>query len=243
MTIKVGVVGATGRTGSQVLLAIQDFPQFSAEAGLVSPGSRSLGVEAYGVTYTDRLEALSTCSVVIEFASADRTADVALFCSERKIPLLIGTTGHSTEQRASIAGTSSGIPVLWAPNTSLGVFALRAASRVVQEILGADFDARVLDIHHSRKKDAPSGTAKQILATVGLESSVSEGPQSPVAALRGGDEPGHHTVYFLGRGERLELTHIVHDRLTFGRGALRLAERLILMAPGAYTVDDLYSRK
>lgn len=245
MTLKLGVVGASGKTGSEVVRAVSDFSDFALHVVIVSPASKFIGVACGTTVYESDPDRLLTCDVVVEFASPAVTLKVlgALLQSAKPIPLLIATTGHSSQQMEEIALAAKKIPILLAPNTSLGVYALRAASRLVQSILGSNFDARVLDLHHHRKRDAPSGTARHIASDLelDLEELVEGAPK--VVSLRGGDEPGHHSVYFLGNGERLELSHVVHNRATFGVGALHLSLLLSSKPAGLYSVDDLLSRK
>jgi 4-hydroxy-tetrahydrodipicolinate reductase len=141
------------------------------------------------------------------------------------------------------------VPVCVAPNTSLAATALKMAARYLQGILGASFDIEVMEIHHRMKRDAPSGTALNVIS--GLTSSKDavvfgrEGLRQPgeigVVSLRGGDVPGDHTVYFLGEGERIELTQRAQNRSIFGIGAVTLVERLVSRPPGLYRAEDLLS--
>lgn len=243
-SVRVGIVGASGRTGSNIIAVLEEFPQFTLGAAIVSPESTKSGQEIAGGRYTADLRSLRGCDVVIDFSTPLRTPDVAAICAAGSIPLVVGTTGFSAEGVSRLTAFAASCPILIAPNTSLGIFVLRAACQMAQDILGADFDVRVLDIHHGKKRDAPSGTARLLAADLGLSIAENGGANCPqVAVLRGGDEPGHHSVYFLGSGDRLEFSHVVHDRRTFARGALRLALRLPGMPNGVYSVDDLYSRK
>jgi 4-hydroxy-tetrahydrodipicolinate reductase len=168
---------------------------------------------------------------------------------------VIGTTGHSNEERASIDETSKSLPVVLSPNFSVGVNALFWLTRKAAEMLGDDFDLEITEAHHRLKKDAPSGTAKklaEILCEVrkldyaknvahGREGLIGERPGKEIGvhSIRGGDVVGDHTVMFAGRGERFELTHQASSRETFASGALRAAHWVVGKSPDLYSMADV----
>jgi 4-hydroxy-tetrahydrodipicolinate reductase len=246
---RIGVVGATGRTGSKVVEALESSKTATLAAAIASPTSRQQGREIgeRRVQVSSDLAKLSGSDAVIEFSTPEVSMAVVESCVSLKLPLLIATTGHTPEQAKRIETAAHQIPILVAPNTSLGAALLAIAVEQVKELAGGVFDIEVMEIHHRMKRDAPSGTARALAAAA-----ISEG-QSPVfgreglrqqeeigvVSLRGGDVPGDHTVYFLGEGERLELSHKVHDRRVFGAGAVALVERLIGCSPGLYSVRRL----
>jgi 4-hydroxy-tetrahydrodipicolinate reductase len=173
--------------------------------------------------------------------------------------MVIGTTGHSDEGRARIAGFTSQIPVVLSSNFSTGVNALFWLTRKAAEILGPNFDLEVVEMHHRLKRDAPSGTAKtlaEILADVrhqqlervvrhGRSGSVGERTATEIGvhSLRGGDVVGDHTVVLAASGERVELTHKASSRDTFANGALRASLWVVKQKPGLYDMQDVLGLK
>jgi 4-hydroxy-tetrahydrodipicolinate reductase len=243
-----------------VLKVLSEFPQFSLKAALVSPGSKALGGKASAgesrvLFSSDMSKAAAECDGFIDFSTPRSSLALARECAGSGKPLVVATTGFSAEERAELSRLSSRMPLLVASNTSLGVFVLMEACLVAQKLLGADFDTEVFEVHHRKKKDAPSGTALTLadgLARAGTleirrDRSSAAGARGErevgLASLRGGDVVGDHTVFFLGKAERLELTHRVSDRSVFARGALNLLSRLVKMPAGQHTVRDLYSRE
>ena len=152
-----------------------------------------------------------------------------------QVPLVIGTTGHSAEQRNRIEKAARLVPVVLASNFSIGVNALFALTRRAAEILGNEFDRKIIETHHRMKKDAPSGTAKTI-AEILREDGAGE---IPIQSVREGEIVGEHTVIFAGPGERLELTHHAESRAIFARGALRAARWIVDQPPGLYSMQDV----
>jgi 4-hydroxy-tetrahydrodipicolinate reductase len=150
---------------------------------------------------------------------------------------------------SAIQSLAANIPIVIAPNTSLGAAAISVLSEVAKQMLGDSFDIEVLEIHHRAKKDAPSGTAKAIVEPLSGDAEVvfgRGGLRKPgeigVVSLRGGDVAGEHTVYFLGQGERIELSHRVTSREVFGRGAVYLANKARSLQPGVYSARDLLAQ-
>lgn len=203
----------------------------------------------------DAASAIAECEAVIDFSFHEVTPDIATLAAEHGLPLVIGTTGHSAEERSAIMATVSGkIPVVWAGNYSVGVNTLNYLTRKAASILGNHYEAEVMEMHHHDKKDAPSGTAVRLIeilkeayslsdedVTHGREGQVGKRPAREIGvhALRGGDIVGEHTVYFVGEGERIELTHKASDRKIFAQGALRAAHWSAGMAPGIYNMEDV----
>ena len=197
--------------------------------------------------------------VVIDFSSHQATPAVASLCAAHQKAMVIGTTGHSNEDRSQIVRFSDRIPMVISSNFSTGVNALFWLTRKAAEILGPNFDLEILEMHHRLKRDAPSGTANtlaEILAEVrnqqvdrvvrhGRSGIVGErtGAEIGVHSLRGGDVVGDHTVIFAHPGERLELTHKASSRETFADGALRAAEWVVKQRPGVYDMQDVLGLK
>jgi len=207
----------------------------------------------------DLAAALSACDAVIDFTHADSTVAVAQACAAAGKILVIGTTGHNDADRARISEISKRIPVVFAPNFSVGVNTLFWLVRKATEILGPDFDLEVVEMHHRLKKDSPSGTARrlaEILAEVreldydknvmhGREGMVGERQKTEIGmhAVRGGDVVGDHTVIYANVGERVELTHKASSRDTFAKGALRAARWAQGQKPGLYDMQDVLGLK
>jgi 4-hydroxy-tetrahydrodipicolinate reductase len=197
--------------------------------------------------------------VVIDFSSHQATAAIARICAEHRKAMVIGTTGHSNEDRLQFTGLSSQIPMVLSSNFSTGVNALFWLTRKAAEILGSEFDLEVVEMHHRLKRDAPSGTARtlaEILAEVrkqqlekvvrhGREGIVGERTSTEIGmhSVRGGDVVGDHTVIFAGLGERVELSHKASSRETFANGALRAAQWVANREPGLYDMQDVLGLK
>ncbi|MFZ1221346.1 MAG: 4-hydroxy-tetrahydrodipicolinate reductase [Chthoniobacterales bacterium] len=238
--VRVLLIGAKGRMGQAIAAAAAN-----AQAEIVAGLDLGEDIEPH----------ISNCDVVIDFSHPNASSGLSRACREAMKPAVIGTTGHSKEERDSIEALAQSVPVVLSPNFSIGVNALFWLTRKAAEMLGPDFDLEVLEMHHRLKKDAPSGTAKkltEILAEVrqldyetnvahGREGLVGERPaaQIGVHSIRGGDVVGDHTVTFAGRGERLELIHKASSRDTFAAGALRAAHWVIGKPAGLYSMEDV----
>lgn len=206
----------------------------------------------------DLAAGLARCAVIVDFSSHQATRSVLELAVAHNKPVVLGTTGHSAEERKHLLALAARIPCVWAGNFSVGVNLLFALTRRAAGVLGADYDAEVIEMHHRFKKDAPSGTAARLLEIIleerqltatalrhGREGIVGERTSSEVGihALRGGDVVGDHTVLFAALGERLELTHKASDRGIFARGALRAAQWVVTQKPGVYDMQDVLGLK
>jgi 4-hydroxy-tetrahydrodipicolinate reductase len=149
--------------------------------------------------------------------------------------VVIGTTGHSSEQSKLIEKTTQTLPIVFASNFSVGVNALFALTRRAAEILGSEFEPQIVETHHTKKKDSPSGTAK----TLGEILKHQLKTEIPIESIREGDVVGEHTVTFVGPSERIELTHRAGSREIFGSGALRAAQWVVGRRPGLYSMQDV----
>jgi len=233
--------GAKGRMGKALVACAAEDPELTVSAE-VDAGD-------------DFPAALQVSDAVIDFTHAPATAGVAEACAAAGKTLVIGTTGHTDEDRTRIAACAKIIPIVFAPNFSVGVNTLFWLTRKAAEILGPDFDLEVVEMHHRLKKDSPSGTARrlaEILAEVrglsyekdvlhGREGMIGERTRTEIGmhAIRGGDVVGDHTVIFANNGERLELTHKASSRDTFAKGALRAAKWARTQPPGHYDMQDV----
>lgn len=228
---------------------------------LLNCAARITGLEVVGaVDQGDDLGALiGKADVVIDFSFHSATPGVARLCAQHKKAVVIGTTGHSAQEKAGILALKTQIPMVIATNFSTGVNTLFWLTRKAAEILGPAFDLEVIEMHHRLKKDAPSGTATtllEILADVRklqLEQALRHGRKGitgertsaeiGIHAIRGGDVVGDHTVIFATNGERVELTHKASSRDTFANGALRAAQWLVKQTPGLYDMQDVLGLK
>lgn len=240
MPLKILLNGSKGRMG----LAIADCAQAN-DASIAA--ACDAGDNASTV--------IGACEAVIDFSFHEVTPGIAALAAEHKLPLVIGTTGHTTKERSDIlAAVENKIPVVWAGNYSVGVNTLNFLTRKAAGILGKKYEPELIEMHHHHKKDAPSGTAERLLeilkdayaykdenVTHGREGLTGARPQKEIGvhAVRGGDIVGEHTVYFIGEGERIELTHKASDRKIFAQGAVRAAHWAVGKAPGIYNMEDV----
>jgi 4-hydroxy-tetrahydrodipicolinate reductase len=258
----VTVCGATGATGHVVVQRIVADPALALAGALAAPDDPAQGSELTpGVNVTaDPAIALRGADVLVDFSTPEALAAVLDVLELRPIPLVVGTTGLPETMRARLDTLAVVVPVLMAPNMSIGVQLLRRLVRLAAAAAGPDWDVEIVELHHRRKVDAPSGTALALAADVagalGLDPATAlesgrHGTTGPrldgligVQALRGGDVVGEHTVMLLGQGERLEIIHRATDRGTFAAGALRAARWLCAPGrpPGRYTIDDVLAR-
>lgn len=264
MTTRIGITGAAGRMGRQLVETVLQHPDLELAAAVDRPGSSFLGADAgelagrgnIGVTITDSLaDVLPALDVLIDFTLPEATVENARLCREHGVRMVIGTTGLTAEQRREVEASSSEVGVVFAANYSAGVTLSLKLMDMAARALGDDFDVEVVEAHHRHKIDAPSGTALrmgEVLANAlgrNLEECAVYGRQGRTGerdsrtigfeTIRGGDVVGDHTVMFLGQGERLEITHRASSRMTFARGAVRSAAWVADRKPGLYDMEDV----
>jgi 4-hydroxy-tetrahydrodipicolinate reductase len=220
------------------------------DAGSVAGGS------PLGISITDSLEqALADASTLIDFTWPEMTMANLETCVRLNKRLVIGTTGLSPDQKEKIRLAGEKIPVVFAPNMSIGVNVCLRILKDLTRILGSDFETEIVELHHNKKKDAPSGTALRmgevIAEAAGKDFGANAvccrhgmiGERNPgeigLQTVRGGDIVGEHTVYFIANGERIELTHRAMTRDMFARGAVRAAIWLADKEPGLYDMQDV----
>jgi len=221
--VRVLLIGAAGRMGQTMSDLAKDDPKIDI-------------VERCDLG--DPIEpAMRNCDVAVDFSHPGAITEICHAALQHRKPLVIGTTGHSTEQCDTIEETAQSLPIVFASNFSIGVNVLFWLTRKAAEKLGGDFDGAIVETHHKMKKDAPSGTAKT-LAEV-LKATKKTQREIPIQSIREGDVVGEHTVIFSGPGERLELTHRAASREIFAQGALRAAEWIISQSPGLYLMQDV----
>ena len=259
--VRMALYGATGRMGQGLIRAIHDSTDYTLVAAVASPGSPLLGADAgtsaglpspLGLALcADVADGLDQADVAIDFSVAGAVERHLEACAVAGVGLVIGTTGLSAETLIAVEEASLQIPVLVAANTSLGINLLAQLIEKTAALLPRDYDIEIFEAHHRYKVDAPSGTALQLGSAAArgrgetLESADLDRrgarPAGSIgfSVLRGGDIVGEHTVYFAGPGERIEITHRAHDRMTFAYGALRAAAWLAGRPPGRYSMADV----
>ncbi|MBL7662745.1 4-hydroxy-tetrahydrodipicolinate reductase [bacterium] len=253
--MKICLIGATGRLGKEIIQACREHA-FEVVYGVVSNQSLNLSQEVSGVTtlvsashsgFTEKFD------VVIDASSpvGARTAlEIAL---KYQRPLLVCTTGLDRSLTSEIESAGTKIPVMICSNTSVGMNTLFELSRQATKLLGPGFDVEIVELHHRGKKDVPSGSALSIAQKIHEERDLNitarahgqhdSRPENELVihGLRGGDFPAEHQVYFLGKGERLELTHRVWSRSIYAHGALSIAQWLSQQKAQKYAISDYFS--
>ena len=262
--IKVAVTGAAGRMGQRIIFLVTETEGLAIAGAVESPAHEAVGRDAglgagcgpLDVTIKgDLAAALEASDVLIDFTWPEVTMQNLAECQRLGKSMVIGTTGLSAEQRAEIARAGRTIPIVFAPNMSVGVNVCFKLLKDLAQTLGADFDVEIVELHHNKKKDSPSGTAVRMgeIVADALGRDYEQvanyhregmcGERSPeeigMQTVRGGDIVGEHTVYFIGMGERIELSHRAMSRDMFARGAIRAAAWLAGQGPGVYDMQDV----
>ncbi len=256
--MRVVVPGAAGKMGKMVIEAV--LAAGGAVAGAIErPGHAAVGsAAAPGVLVADDFAAaLGGADVYIDFTAPEAAAAHIEAAAGRGVAAVIGTTGLGPDARAAIMHAGARIPVVVAPNFSLGVNLLAALVEQAARALGEGYDLEILELHHRQKRDAPSGTALALGEALGRGRGVDfaaarrsgrdgdvgarTAGEIGVHAVRGGDVVGEHTAFFFGAGERLELTHRATSRAVFAHGAVRAAGWVVGKVPGVYSMKDVLS--
>ncbi|MFN2350392.1 MAG: 4-hydroxy-tetrahydrodipicolinate reductase [Kiritimatiellia bacterium] len=259
----IAILGAAGRMGQALVRCIletddlwltgalenEQCPLLDKDAGIMA------GAAATGVNLTANFsQAVQDAEVLIDFSFPSATRAHAEMAAQLGKPIVIGTTGLNKDESEVVRQTAARVPVVWAPNMSLGVNLLFALTGKLAGIL-KDYDIEIVEMHHRHKKDAPSGTALHLAENAAIARGVNmedtmvhgrhntceERPSGQIGmhALRGGDVIGDHTVIFAGAGERLELGHRASRRECFAVGALHAARWVKAHAPGLYNMQDV----
>jgi 4-hydroxy-tetrahydrodipicolinate reductase len=260
---KVAVFGVTGRMGQCLVRALREPPAGLQLGGALASGaSTHLGQDAAlegpatGVRITaEPLAALGDAVVAVDFSLPQGIAEHAEACRERRVALLVGATGFDAATRGKLESAARTIPVLIAPNTSIGVAVMTQLLEVAARALGESYEAEISEVHHRMKRDAPSGTAlawgeaiarargANLAQLAVFDRHGSTGPRAPgsigFASLRAGDVVGEHTAVLAADGERLEFTHRAQDRMVYARGALAGAVWLLGRPAGLYGMQNV----
>ncbi len=268
--IKAVVTGAAGRMGSRIINVLSSAEGIRLSGALERKGHQLLGQDSCGpaglpaggvltVITDDLAAALKTGDVLIDFTFPETSLEHLKICADLGKPMVIGSTGFTKEHLAEVAKHVQKIPCVLSPNMSVGVNVCFKALADIAKTLGQDFDVEIVETHHRMKKDAPSGTAVRMgevvagalgrdyrqVAKYHREGITGERTKEEIGmqTLRGGDVIGEHTVYFIGMGERIELTHRAHTRDMFARGAVRAARWVAGKKPGLYDMQDVLGLK
>ena len=263
--IRTTIIGAAGRMGRLLVAKVLADPELELAAALEVRGAPAVGRDAgdvagagaCGIRITDDLTAaLADTDAVIDFSTPESTMTVAPAACAQGCAAVIGTTGLSNDDRDALASLAeAGARLMVAPNMSVGVNLLFKLCSEIVPVLGPDYDIEIVEMHHNRKKDAPSGTAVRLgrilaqAAGLDYDEAAQHGRQGNVGtrtrqeigmhAVRGGDVAGDHTVIFATDGERVELTHRASTRDTFAKGAVRALKFLVAAEPGLYDMQDV----
>lgn len=260
-TVRLAIAGAAGRTGRSILALAHQSPDFEVVAALTASDDSALGTDAgaavgigeIGVKLGVSCEA--ECDAMVEFTLPPGCRAWAQWCAQAGVALVSGTTGLGDADKAALREASARVPIVWAPNMSVGVNLLMQLAETAARQLGVDWDVEISETHHRHKIDAPSGTARTLHEIIcaaraqdPLDSAVYGrygqcGPRQPgeigLHAIRLGDSIGEHMIQFGGDGETLTLHHRAQSRDIFAAGALRAARWAVQQPPGLYHMRDV----
>jgi len=262
MTLKVAIAGSSGKMGHMLIEALLEASDQQLTVALDRADSPELGHDCgeflgknTGVTIAADLGRLASADVLIDFTRPAATLAHLQACLQHRVRIVIGTTGFDAAGRQAIETAARTIPIVFAPNMSVGVNATFKLLEVAARILATGYDVEVIEAHHRHKVDAPSGTALmmgQVIAgaqgrkldDVAVfarhgETGARKDGSIGFSAIRGGDIVGDHTVLFAGSGERIEITHRSANRMTYALGALRAARFLADKQNGLFDMHDV----
>ncbi len=270
MTINIGVTGVSGRMGASIVSATVDESKknaiLSLSAAIQYSGGRLVGQDVglacglgdLGVVIEAELDE-SNFDVLIDFSTVEASLQNLAYCKNNKKAIVLGVTGYSEEQKKIISEASLEIPVVFAPNMSVGVNLAFHVLDLVARVIGDDNDIEIIEAHHKHKVDAPSGTALKMgevvadalgrslseCAIYGREGFTGERDDKTIgfSTIRAGSVVGDHTVMFANEGERFEITHKAESRMTFANGAVRAAKWLAGKPAGLYDMQDVLGLK
>ena len=263
---RIAVIGAAGRMGKTLIEAIQQAEGARLTAAVERPESSLIGADAgelagvgkLGVQVVgDLAQVLDDFDVLIDFAHPTSTLVNLELCRDAGKAMVIGTTGFSEEEKQAIAAAAERVPIVFAPNFSVGVNLTLKLLDMAARVMGDEADIEIIEAHHRHKVDAPSGTALRMgevvadalgrnlqeVAVYGREGQTGARDRSTIgfATVRAGDVVGDHTVLFATEGERVEITHKASSRMTFARGAVRSAVWLGERRSGLFDMQDVLS--
>lgn len=237
------IIGIAGKMGQEILQTIEKDPSFYLVGGCTQRHCPYFGKNIQTLypqssckeAITDNLSHILNLNpdILIDFSLGSSLENHLKLACQKKIPFLTGTTQLSSKQKHALNEASKHIPVMHASNFSTGIAILKYISRLSAQALGEHFDVDIIESHHRHKKDAPSGTALDLLHTLSSKKNIN------IHSLRSGETVGKHTVVFSGPSESLEITHQVFDRKAFAKGVLKAAQFLLKQKIGQYHFDDV----
>jgi 4-hydroxy-tetrahydrodipicolinate reductase len=259
--IRLALAGACGRMGRHIAAQTLSDRAVTLVAALESEGHPDLGKDVGALLGRDRMGVAVTAAldveadVLVDFSAPGSTVARAADCARRRVALVIGTTGLDAAARKAVDAAARRVPVVFAPNMSVGVNALLQVLPDLVRLLGEGYDIEIVEAHHRLKKDAPSGTALALAEAVakaagldlardvvyGRRGITGERPARQIGlhAVRGGDIVGEHRILFAGAGESVEVIHRAQSRETFATGAVRAAVFAAGARPGMYSMIDV----
>ncbi|MCX8028569.1 MAG: 4-hydroxy-tetrahydrodipicolinate reductase [Brevinematales bacterium] len=259
--INVLINGASGRMGTTNVRVFSEDKEIKIVGGIVEKGNPSVGrdigevagIGNIGVKISDNVEDyIEKSDVIVDFSVPSSTSTLIDLALKYNKKLVIGTTGLDKSIMDKVVFASEKIAIVQSPNFSIGVNLMFELVKKASLVLGENFDVEIIEIHHNKKKDSPSGTALKLLESIkehrkdyntiyGREGIIGERPSKEIGvfAIRGGDVIGEHNVMFLGYGERIEIIHKASSRETFSRGALRATKFLYTQNKGLFSMKDV----
>jgi 4-hydroxy-tetrahydrodipicolinate reductase len=263
---RVAIAGASGRMGRMLIEAVLAAPDMQLAAALDIAGSPALGSDAgafagksTGIKISADVQQLKGCDVLIDFTRPEGTLAYLDACVLLNCGMIIGTTGFDAAGKAAIAQAAKTIPIVFAPNFSVGVNVAFKLLEVAAKILDDSYDVEIFEAHHNKKIDAPSGTA------IGMAQAIAQAKGKTLddiaqwarhgvtgerksgtigfSVMRGGDIVGDHTAFFAGTGERIEITHRSNSRANYAVGSLRAARFLADKKNGLFDMQDVLGLK
>jgi 4-hydroxy-tetrahydrodipicolinate reductase len=234
MIIRLGISGACGKMGSRLLRLASEDKEFKVIFGLEHQEHKQCGKEFLGIKITSDPKLIEQIDVLIEFSTPLATLEHLNFCIEYKKPMVIGTTGFSTQEKEILSSSSRYIPILLSPNMSLGVNLLFDLVKEAARILRG-YKINIIEAHHIHKKDAPSGTAKRLASLIEEFSSQ----KINIESIREDEIIGDHEVIFDSPWDKIKLSHSAKTRDIFAKGALRAAKWILKKPPGFYDIKDM----
>ena len=266
--MRVAIIGASGRMGKNLLVAVDEANGCSLGAAIVKQGSSLVGADAGEIAGVGKLavsmvDSLAACvndfDVLIDFTSPTLSLENAAFCAANGKAIVVGTTGLDDAEKALLNEYAEKTAIVFAPNMSIGVNLTLKLLATAAKILGDDYDVEIVEAHHRHKVDSPSGTALRMgevvadalgrdlkeCAVYGREGQTGARTQKEIGfeTIRAGDVVGEHSVWFATEGERIEITHKASSRMTFAKGAVRAAEWLSGKSVGLYDMQDVLDLK
>lgn len=256
--IKIGVVGAMGRMGQNHIEEIKEHNHAVLAGALEHPSNKYIrhNIAETDITVTaDINEFINNIDAIIDFSTPENTINIAKLCAQHNVTHVIGTTGLTKDQEDELEKYAADTTIIYAPNMSIGVNLLFALTEKVASILDDSYDIDILEMHHNKKVDSPSGTALGIgkaaakgrnvelddVACKERNGIIGARPKGEIgfATLRGGDVVGDHTAIFATEGERIELTHKASSRRVFSKGAVRACIWAHTKPNGLYSMIDV----